>query len=102
MAAGMEGSLDTLKCAACNCHQNFHRKETKGSGATIANIDPPPTHAFQFQKPKWKVGTPRCSPHSSRDPCSPCHKAYAAEEKMGQEMSSSTIIRIQREDEVIN
>ncbi|KAF3445985.1 hypothetical protein FNV43_RR11163 [Rhamnella rubrinervis] len=30
MAAGEEGSLDALKCAACNCHRNFHRKETDG------------------------------------------------------------------------
>ncbi|XP_062098066.1 zinc-finger homeodomain protein 2-like [Humulus lupulus] len=35
MAAGEEGTLDVLKCAACNCHRNFHRKEsTDGSGAT--------------------------------------------------------------------
>lgn len=30
MAAGEEGSIDALKCAACNCHRNFHRKETDG------------------------------------------------------------------------
>ncbi|KAF8377341.1 hypothetical protein HHK36_030718 [Tetracentron sinense] len=30
MAAGEEGTLDGLKCAACNCHRNFHRKETEG------------------------------------------------------------------------
>lgn len=30
MAAGEEGTLDALKCAACNCHRNFHRKETDG------------------------------------------------------------------------
>ncbi|KAG9450775.1 hypothetical protein H6P81_010740 [Aristolochia fimbriata] len=30
MAAGDEGTLDALKCAACNCHRNFHRKETDG------------------------------------------------------------------------
>ncbi|KAH7566854.1 hypothetical protein JRO89_XS08G0245200 [Xanthoceras sorbifolium] len=29
MAAGDEGTLDALKCAACNCHRNFHRKETE-------------------------------------------------------------------------
>ncbi|CAA2965379.1 zinc-finger homeodomain 2-like [Olea europaea subsp. europaea] len=29
MAAGADGSLDALKCAACNCHRNFHRKETE-------------------------------------------------------------------------
>ncbi|CAN6210976.1 unnamed protein product [Urochloa humidicola] len=28
MAAGEEGSLDALRCAACNCHRNFHRKES--------------------------------------------------------------------------
>ncbi|GAU51298.1 hypothetical protein TSUD_238030 [Trifolium subterraneum] len=28
MPAGNEGSLESLKCAACNCHRNFHRKET--------------------------------------------------------------------------
>nr|CAC34447.1 ZF-HD homeobox protein [Flaveria bidentis] len=30
MAAGDEGTLDALKCAACNCHRNFHRKEVEG------------------------------------------------------------------------
>lgn len=28
MAAGAEGTLDGLKCAACSCHRNFHRKES--------------------------------------------------------------------------
>ncbi|CAA2961875.1 Hypothetical predicted protein [Olea europaea subsp. europaea] len=31
MAAGVNGSLDALKCAACNCHRNFHQKETEGA-----------------------------------------------------------------------
>ncbi|CAA3032609.1 carotenoid 9,10(9, 10)-cleavage dioxygenase-like [Olea europaea subsp. europaea] len=31
MVAGANGSLDALKCAACNCHRNFHQKETKGA-----------------------------------------------------------------------
>ncbi|KAL7144240.1 hypothetical protein ABFS83_08G246100 [Erythranthe nasuta] len=26
MAGGEEGSLEALKCSACNCHRNFHRK----------------------------------------------------------------------------
>nr|DAD27609.1 TPA_asm: hypothetical protein HUJ06_029077 [Nelumbo nucifera] len=30
MAAREEGTLDTLKCATCKCHRNFHRKETEG------------------------------------------------------------------------
>ncbi|XP_009769508.1 zinc-finger homeodomain protein 2-like isoform X1 [Nicotiana tabacum] len=29
MPAGEDGSLDSLKCAACNCHRNFHRKITQ-------------------------------------------------------------------------
>ncbi|XP_015072005.1 zinc-finger homeodomain protein 5 [Solanum pennellii] len=27
MPSGEEGTLEALKCAACNCHRNFHRKE---------------------------------------------------------------------------
>ncbi|MED6186626.1 hypothetical protein PIB30_068503 [Stylosanthes scabra] len=30
MPAGADGTLDALKCAACNCHRNFHRKEIVG------------------------------------------------------------------------
>lgn len=40
LAAGAEGTLDGLKCAACSCHRNFHRKETEsgagGSGGGIS------------------------------------------------------------------
>lgn len=36
MPAGTEGTLDALKCAACNCHRNFHRKETD----IITGVDP--------------------------------------------------------------
>ncbi|KAL8475169.1 hypothetical protein ACS0TY_031556 [Phlomoides rotata] len=30
IAAGEDGTLESLKCAACNCHRNFHRKEPGG------------------------------------------------------------------------
>ncbi|GMH00216.1 hypothetical protein Nepgr_002055 [Nepenthes gracilis] len=36
MPAGEEGTLDALKCAACSCHRNFHRKETH-----CENVVPP-------------------------------------------------------------
>lgn len=36
MAAGDEGTLDALKCAACNCHRNFHRKETEGESSSYS------------------------------------------------------------------
>nr|GMC58008.1 zinc-finger homeodomain protein 4-like [Ipomoea batatas] len=26
MPAGEDGSLEALKCSACQCHRNFHRK----------------------------------------------------------------------------
>lgn len=30
MPSGEEGSLEALKCAACGCHRNFHRREING------------------------------------------------------------------------
>lgn len=45
MAAGEEGTIDALRCAACNCHRNFHRKETEGGGGDVQL--PPPYH-LQF------------------------------------------------------
>lgn len=48
MAAGDEGTLDALKCAACNCHRNFHRKETETPTALL----PPPLGAeVYFHQP---------------------------------------------------
>ncbi|KAK9292325.1 hypothetical protein L1049_020354 [Liquidambar formosana] len=31
MPSGEEGTLEALKCSACNCHRNFHRKEIEGA-----------------------------------------------------------------------
>ncbi|KAJ8768170.1 hypothetical protein K2173_021110 [Erythroxylum novogranatense] len=33
MPSGEEGSIEALTCSACNCHRNFHRKETEGEAA---------------------------------------------------------------------
>ncbi|KAG4973354.1 Zinc-finger homeodomain protein 6 [Glycine soja] len=30
MASGEEGTPESLRCAACECHRNFHRKEVEG------------------------------------------------------------------------
>ncbi|KAJ1265203.1 hypothetical protein BS78_08G061300 [Paspalum vaginatum] len=35
MPAGEEGSLDALRCSACGCHRNFHRKEPPGGGGGV-------------------------------------------------------------------
>ncbi|KAG8087377.1 hypothetical protein GUJ93_ZPchr0010g9475 [Zizania palustris] len=58
MAAGEEGSIDALRCAACGCHRNFHRKESDSptgvgaaepsavSPAAIAAYGASPHHQF--------------------------------------------------------
>ncbi|KAM0826142.1 hypothetical protein ACQ4PT_069079 [Festuca glaucescens] len=56
MAAGEEGSIDALRCAACGCHRNFHRKESDSpTGADAAAVSStaitaygalPPHHQF--------------------------------------------------------
>nr|GMD93749.1 zinc-finger homeodomain protein 5-like [Ipomoea batatas] len=40
MPSGEEGTLEALKCAACNCHRNFHRKERAGGGDGILVVHP--------------------------------------------------------------
>ena len=49
MPAGEEGTLDALKCAACDCHRNFHRRETTAT----ANPDPAdhPGGTFYYRTP---------------------------------------------------
>ncbi|KAI4307461.1 hypothetical protein L6164_030645 [Bauhinia variegata] len=44
MAAGEEGTLDALKCAACNCHRNFHRKEIDGEMSSFPQQTLPQSH----------------------------------------------------------
>ncbi|CAF2140120.1 unnamed protein product [Brassica napus] len=34
MPSGEEGTLEALRCAACDCHRNFHRKEVDGVGSS--------------------------------------------------------------------
>ncbi|KAG2324291.1 hypothetical protein Bca52824_007019 [Brassica carinata] len=34
MPSGEEGTLEALRCAACDCHRNFHRKENDGVGSS--------------------------------------------------------------------
>ncbi|CAN8234772.1 unnamed protein product [Cochlearia groenlandica] len=39
MAAGNEGTVDALRCAACGCHRNFHRKEVDTE--VVCDYSPP-------------------------------------------------------------
>ncbi|KAF3518344.1 hypothetical protein DY000_02062443 [Brassica cretica] len=41
MAAGVEGTDDSLRCAACGCHRNFHRKEVNTE--VVCEYSPPNT-----------------------------------------------------------
>ncbi|KAG6600666.1 Zinc-finger homeodomain protein 1, partial [Cucurbita argyrosperma subsp. sororia] len=58
MPAGPNGSLDALKCAACNCHRNFHRKDItttnddNGESPPFILSNPPPTAQFV---PYWRA-----------------------------------------------
>ncbi|KAJ4887600.1 Zinc-finger homeodomain protein 1 [Raphanus sativus] len=42
MPAGIEGTIEALKCAACGCHRNFHRKESLYFHQHHASPPPPP------------------------------------------------------------
>ncbi|KAL5165759.1 Zinc-finger homeodomain protein 1 [Glycine soja] len=55
LPAGEEGTLDALKCAACNCHRNFHRKETPDGTYLLPfhhrHQPPPPPFAPYYRAP---------------------------------------------------
>ncbi|KAK4584154.1 hypothetical protein RGQ29_022049 [Quercus rubra] len=50
MPAGAEGTLDALKCAACNCHRNFHRKEGASAAAVASGDAYMVPHHHQFSQ----------------------------------------------------
>ncbi|XP_040868952.1 zinc-finger homeodomain protein 2-like [Glycine max] len=54
---GEEGTLDALKCLVCNCHRNFHRKETPNDTYMVPyyHHSPLPLAAYNGEQ----VGYPR-------------------------------------------
>lgn len=48
MPSGEDGSPEALKCAACDCHRNFHRKEIDGGESVPQYV---PTSAFYSYNP---------------------------------------------------
>ncbi|TMW91296.1 hypothetical protein EJD97_014517 [Solanum chilense] len=64
MPAGEEGTMDALKCAACNCHRNFHRKEAEGE---VFHHTPPPhlTHHHHHHPQFSPFSTYRTTHHPS-------------------------------------
>ncbi|CAK9147100.1 unnamed protein product [Ilex paraguariensis] len=58
MPAGADGTIDALKCAACLCHRNFHRKETH---STIVSGSEPfylPQHHLLTHHPHGQFSSP--------------------------------------------
>ncbi|KAG0585129.1 hypothetical protein KC19_3G260900 [Ceratodon purpureus] len=53
MPGGVDGSVDALRCAACDCHRNFHRHEVEGEPLCNCKRTNKPT------KPVTKVTPPR-------------------------------------------
>jgi len=47
MASGEEGTPESLRCAACECHRNFHRKEVEGE---LQPQQPPPLSLLPQQQ----------------------------------------------------
>lgn len=48
IAAGEEGTLEAVICAACNCHRNFHRKEIDGETVSSCQRSQPPPPPPQY------------------------------------------------------
>ncbi|KAL8256647.1 hypothetical protein R6Q59_031714 [Mikania micrantha] len=69
MAAGDDGTLDGLKCAACNCHRNFHRKEAEGQQQQYIT-SPPYYHHHQDRPAGYLQMTPALYSHHQRPPLS--------------------------------
>ncbi|KAG4963734.1 hypothetical protein AAZX31_14G166000 [Glycine max] len=62
MAAGEDGTLEAVICAACNCHRNFHRKEIDGEITSFhyrAQPPPPPMHHHHQFSPYYHHRVPQ-------------------------------------------
>ncbi|EFJ15852.1 hypothetical protein SELMODRAFT_68508, partial [Selaginella moellendorffii] len=40
MPSGEEGTIESLKCSACDCHRNFHRREVEGAKDVMSKKKP--------------------------------------------------------------
>ncbi|KAG6412417.1 hypothetical protein SASPL_125095 [Salvia splendens] len=56
MPNGEDGTAEGLRCAACDCHRNFHRKEVDGEAAQPSNL-------YQFRTPLLTTQTPSAAHH---------------------------------------
>ncbi|XP_024977088.1 zinc-finger homeodomain protein 2-like isoform X2 [Cynara cardunculus var. scolymus] len=72
MPSGDDGTLEALKCAACNCHRNFHRKEYPTTSPSAAGpflqLPPPlpspsPSPSFHHHHHHHRTPPPTISLH---------------------------------------
>ncbi|GFZ10329.1 homeobox protein 31 [Actinidia rufa] len=60
MPSGDDGTMEALKCAACNCHRNFHRREPEHGSEFALHLPPPlPSPSLRQHQRLW---TPLVSP----------------------------------------
>lgn len=75
MPSGEDGTLDALKCAACGCHRNFHRKETEIIGGRAHRVptyynrppQPHPPPGYLHLTSQAPAGQPYRPPVASAD-----------------------------------
>eukprot|EP01018_Ginkgo_biloba_P018246 Gb_30271 [translate_table: standard] len=68
MPSGDEGTLEALKCAACDCHRNFHRREVDGESHYY--------HCYNPREDNVNTKIPALSPPAPLalpSTCSPCN-----------------------------
>ncbi|XP_019057686.1 PREDICTED: zinc-finger homeodomain protein 2 isoform X2 [Tarenaya hassleriana] len=86
MPSGEEGTLESLKCAACGCHRNFHRKETDTTANATANANAVFHHQFP---PYYRPPPPGYLHHPHRPFALPPVSVAAADEDDASNPSSS-------------
>ncbi|KAK3016616.1 hypothetical protein RJ639_006494 [Escallonia herrerae] len=64
MPGGEEGTMDALKCAACECHRNFHRREIEGDLQPVGNchFTHNPNQSSSRRIPTYSNQTPASHP----------------------------------------
>ncbi|KAH7567255.1 hypothetical protein ACOSP7_010943 [Xanthoceras sorbifolium] len=101
MPSGDGGTLEALKCAACDCHRNFHRKEVDGETQFSGNcgrrsvmlnplqLPPPLPSPTMIHHQKYSIGMHTCSPSSAI--IAPMNVAFGGVSGTGTESSSEDL-----------
>ncbi|KAL2241337.1 zinc-finger homeodomain protein 6 [Sesamum indicum] len=62
MPSGEEGTPESLRCAACDCHRNFHRKEVDGEQSHYYTYNPNTGNKNSHRNPILHGQTPSSAP----------------------------------------